>query len=156
MYKKLLVASVILGLVFLSLWSQLQIQDLKTNQANLNKIVEENAKDNSKSKKTLLDQVLENSKDRGRIIIQGQEDQYTELPSSISQPNPKETFEQKCQEEQAAYNSCLIRYNTKMLEYQSCQSRDKTFGCPLSSHQPYNACGLDVSSWCRKQILGHY
>lgn len=64
-------------------------------------------------------------------------------------------FEQKCQEEQARYNSCLIKYNTKMLEYQNCQSGDKTFGCPLSSLQPINICGVNISSWCSKQILGY-
>lgn len=78
------------------------------------------------------------------------------LPDNNAAVNFQAGFERKCQEEQAAYNSCLIKYNTEMLEYQSCQSGDKTFGCSLSSWEPTNTCGVNVSSWCRKQILGHY
>lgn len=156
MYKKLLITGVILGLGILSVWSQIQIQDLKTNQTELNKIIDENTEDNSKSKKTLLDQVLENSKDRGKIVIQGQEDQYAETSGSVGHSNFNETFERKCQDEQTAYNSCLIKYNTEILEYQNCQSGSKNFGCPLSSWQPINTCGANVSSSCKKQVLGHY
>jgi len=79
-------------------------------------------------------------------------------PQGISEDKPSnkilENMEQKCQEQQAEYNSCLIRYNTKMIEWQNCQSGNKTFGCPLVA--PSNSCGANISSWCRKQILGHY
>ncbi len=88
-------------------------------------------------------------------------DQEQHIPSSGVSSNGDQTslserFEQKCQEEQTTYNSCLIKYNTEMLEYQNCQLGDKTFGCPLSSREPLNTCEVNISSWCRKQILGHY
>lgn len=148
--------SLISGLVFLLMWSQFQIRVLKNNRVELNKIIAENAEDDETSRKTLLDQFLENSEDRDKIIIQDQEDRYLESFSSVDQPSVKETFEQNCQEEQTTYNSCLIKYNTELLEFQNCQTGEKTFGCPLSSSQPINTCGIGITSWCRKQILGHY
>jgi len=154
MYKKLLVASVILGLAFLSLWSQIQIKDLRNEQVEINKVIEKNNEDKKAQKKTLLDQVLENSEDRGRFVVQ--ENQYAETLNSESQPDINNAFEEKCQDEQTTYNSCLIKYNTELLEYQNCQAGEKTFGCSLSSSQLINTCEVNISSWCRKQILGHY
>ena len=81
-----------------------------------------------------------------------QEDSY---PSSDTYSDFRQHFDQKCQEQQAEYNTCMIRYNTELLEWQSCQSSEKPFGCPPSSWKPHNSCGANISSWCRKQILGY-
>ena len=62
----------------------------------------------------------------------------------------------KCRKEQEEYNSCLIKYNTELLEWQNCQAGKQTFGCPLSSMHPINTCGTNISSLCKNQILGTF
>ncbi len=103
---------------------------------------------NEENKELLIDRYKNRDIQQMQIPIQEEE--------VVSEPRNEilENREQKCQEQQAEYNSCLIRYNTKMIEWQNCQSGNKTFGCPLVA--PNNSCGANISSWCRKQILGHY
>ncbi len=155
MQKKLLI-SIIVSILGLLLWqSQLQIRALKNNQAQPENIESEHVDYNKVSGESAWKQAEEKIRQQEKIR-RAQEDQYVDPPSATNQPDFQARFEQKCQDEQAKYNSCLIKYNTEMLEYQNCQSGNKTFGCSLSSWQPINTCGANVSSSCRKQVLGHY
>jgi len=161
MQKKLLIV-ISVFVIGLLLWqNHLLIESNKKTQVQLESIkqesVEYKAVENGKTThKTLMDQYLENS---GRSVpekTQSEEDLYVESSNYVDQSGLKNTFDQKCDEEQATYNTCLIKYNTEMLEYQNCQSGNQTFGCSPSSYKPSNSCALNVSSWCRKQILGYY
>lgn len=155
MQKKLLISVIILILGLLLWQSQLQIRALKNNQAQLENTESEYADYSKTSEESALKQAEEKIRQQEKTR-KTQEDQYADPLSTANQPDFQARSEQKCQEEQAKYNSCLIKYSTEMLEYQNCQSGDKTFGCSLSSWQPINTCGANVYSSCRKQILGHY
>ncbi len=150
----------IVGLIIFAtigfLWRQNYIQE-KRIQVLMDSVEEKDRK---------IDELGKQSERDKNALIQAKRDYYEAIsqnntPQDIleeSSPidNIKSSMDQKCNEQQATYNSCLIKYNTEMIEWQSCQSGNKTFGCPLSSNPPLNTCGANISSWCRKQILGYY
>lgn len=60
-----------------------------------------------------------------------------------------------CSDDAAAYNSCLIKYNTDMIEYQSCLMCEQSsgFGCSTSCISPNNVCYTKVSIFCRSKVI---
>lgn len=81
---------------------------------------------------------------------------FNDLIPTPEESSPIETFQAKmdksCQEDQTRYTSCLTEYNTKMIEYQSCQTCEANhgFGCGLSCIEPHNMCSkYKPSSLCQ-------
>ena len=99
-----------------------QIDELKSNNDNLLKSVREALNENSMY----------------QFLLPSQRDTST----STFTDNSQTSIQQSCQEDHARYNSCLTEYNSKMLEYQSCQQckQNNGFGCGLGCTEPYNNC----------------
>lgn len=64
----------------------------------------------------------------------------TDEKSAQEEFNDKIT--EDCKKDQDKYNSCLTKYNTEMIEYQSCMTckANDEYGCGLACIKPYNNC----------------
>jgi len=65
-----------------------------------------------------------------------------EADGKIAQEDFDENIKSNCKENQDKYNSCLTKYNTDMIEYQSCVTckANNEYGCALACTKPYNNC----------------